>query len=222
MKAINFRKNGLVFNFQFDTSNSKTGSMVQNYILPESWILSSENIENLSDKEICFDCTHGQSKEKTCYVRSKMSNLGLISKVRSFRKLGLENIPEFSEKIEAKLLGKINGKAVRFGAYGEPILLGEDLVQKITKKAKFWTGYTHQWHKNNWAKNYFMASVETERLAEASHKLGFRSFFVGQTENKNFVTCPASKEAGRKTTCENCKLCMGTQSKAKSVTILPH
>lgn len=219
---ITFRKNGLIFNFQFSTNNSKTGAMVQNYILPENWILSNDNLENLSDEKICFDCPHSQSNKGTCYVRKGMSNLGLISKVKSLRKRGLDKIPEFSEKIETKLLGKIDGKAVRFGAYGEPILLGEKLVEKITKKAKFWTGYTHQWHTNNWAKNYFMASVETEKLAEASHKLGFRSFFVGQTDNKNFVTCPASKESGKKTTCDNCRLCMGTQSKAKSVTILPH
>ena len=212
----------VVVNFQFTTVNSKTGNLVQNYILPAEWIESDAKMSTLSDKAVCFECPHSKEKESTCYVRKGQSEMGLSSKVRSLRKLGLDNIPELSPEIEADLLQAIEGKGIRFGSYGEPILLGEELVGKITRKAKFWTGYTHQWHKNNWAKNYFMASVESERLAEASHKLGFRSFYVGQTDSKNFVTCPASKEAGQKTTCENCKLCMGTQSKAKSVTIKPH
>jgi hypothetical protein len=36
------------------------------------------------------------------------------------------------------------------------------------------------------------------------------------------VLCPASEEAGRKTTCENCKLCSGTSKKAKNVAIYAH
>lgn len=219
---ITYQKDGLIFNFQFSTKNSKTGGLVQNFIFPIDWITSDKHLSQLSDSKICFDCEHSQSKKGTCYVRKGQSNMGLWSKIRSLRNQGIDSIPYFSEQIENFLIEKLNGKGLRFGAYGEPILLGEDLVNKLTQSAKYWTGYTHQWHKNNWAKNYFMASVETERLAEASHKLGFRSFFVGETNSKNFVTCPASKEAGKKTTCENCKLCMGTQSKAKSVTILKH
>lgn len=217
-----FRKDGIVVNFQFDTNNSKTGNLVQNYIIPQTWLGTTAKISTLSDTDVCFDCDHSKAKNKTCYVRKGFSEMGLASKVRSLRKIGLENIPELSPELEADLLEAIDGRGVRFGSYGEPILLGEELVSKISNRAKFWTGYTHQWHKNNWAKNYFMASVETELVARASQKLGFRTFFVGSTDSTDFVTCPASKEAGNKTTCDNCKLCMGTQSKAKSVKILPH
>ena len=222
MKNFTFKKDNLIVNFQFKTSNTKTGALIQNYIIPVSWLESEAKISTLSDKAVCFDCPHSQEINASCYVRKGQSAMGLASKVRSLRNIGLENIPELSPESEADLLNAIEGRGVRFGSYGEPILLGEALIGKISKRAKFWTGYTHQWHKNSWAKDYFMASVESELISKVAQKSGFRTFFVGKTESKEYVTCPASKEAGNKTTCDNCKLCMGTQSKAKSVTILPH
>jgi hypothetical protein len=134
----------------------------------------------------------------------------------------LDSIPYLSPELEADLLEAIEGRGIRFGSYGEPVLLGEELVDKISKRAKFWTGYTHQWHKNAWAKSYFMASVESTLVDKAAKNMGWRTFFVGDSIGSENVTCPASKEAGNKATCEQCKLCMGTQSKAKSIKILKH
>jgi hypothetical protein len=222
MENFNFKQGNVIVNFQFKTGNKKTGALIQNYIIPASWLETDAKISTLSDKAVCFDCPHSQEINASCYVRKGQSAMGLASKVRSLRKLGLNNIPELSPESEADLLNAIEGKGIRFGSYGEPILLGEALIGKISKRAKFWTGYTHQWHKNNWAKNYFMASVESDIISKVAQKSGFRTFFVGTTESKDYVTCPASKEAGQKTTCDNCKLCMGTQSKAKSVKILKH
>lgn len=219
---IYFKKDGIVVNFQFETSNSKTGDLIQNNFIPFDWINSDAKISTLSDTKVCFDCDHGKSKKATCYVRKGQSEMGLSSKVRSLRKIGLDNIPELSPELEADLLEAIEGRGVRFGSYGEPILLGHELVDKISKRAKFWTGYTHQWHKNAWAKDYFMASVETTLVDKAAKNMGWRTFFVGDSVGSENVTCPASKEAGNKATCETCKLCMGTQSKAKSVKILKH
>ncbi len=148
--------------------------------------------------------------------------MGLASKVRSLRRKGLDNIPELSDELERDLLDAIEGRGIRFGSYGEPVLLGEDLVKKISDRAKFWTGYTHQWHKNSWAKDYFMASVESTLIDKAAQNMGWRTFYAGEPTEGNHVTCPASKEAGNKATCEQCKLCMGTTSKAKSVKIKIH
>ena len=219
---IYFKKDGIVVNFQFETSNSKTGDLIQNNFIPFEWINSEAKISTLSDKVVCFDCKHSKAEDATCYVRKGNSEMGLASKVRSLRKIGLDNIPELSPELEADLLEAIEGRGVRFGSYGEPVLLGHELVNKISKKAKFWTGYTHQWHKNSWAKDYFMASVETTLVDRAAKNMGWRTFFVGDSVGSENVTCPASKEAGNKATCDTCKLCMGTQSKAKSVKILKH
>jgi hypothetical protein len=220
---INYQKDGIIFSFQFETSNQKTGDLVQTYMFPAEWLLTDAKISTLSDSKVCFDCDHSKSKKKTCYVRKGFAEMGLASKVRSFRALGLDNIPYFNAEIEASILDAIKGRGVRFGTFGEPILLGEDFTKKIAETADFHTGYTHQWHKNTWAKNYFMASVENGFVDKAAQAMGFRTFFVGVPENpKAYVNCPASKEAGRKATCDNCKLCMGLGSKAKSVYILPH
>lgn len=217
-----FKKDGVVVNFQFKTDNTKTGDLVQNYFIPEAWLTTNESIDNLSDKSVCFDCKHGQSEDKTCYVRDKFKSRGLKSKIRAMRLRGLDSIPEYSAEIEADLLDAIAGRGVRFGSYGEPVLLGEDLVSKISERADFWTGYTHQWHKNPWAKKYFMASVETDLVDKAAQNMGWRTYYAGEPTEGNHVTCPASKEAGNLTTCDNCRLCMGTTSKAKSVKIKIH
>ena len=219
---IFFKKGDVIVNFQFKTSNSKTGDLIQNYFIPEAWITSDKKLKDLDDRSVCFDCDHGKSKNKTCYVPKGQSGMGLASKINGLRKRGLDNIPELSPELEADLLDAIEGRGVRFGSYGEPILLGEDLVQKISERADFWTGYTHQWHKNPWAKKYFMASVETTLVDKAAQSMGWRTFYAGEPTEGNHVTCPASKEAGNKTTCDNCKLCMGTTSKAKSVKIKIH
>jgi hypothetical protein len=222
IENIFFKKDGVIVNFQFDTKNSKTGGLIQNYFLPEAWISSDKKLKDLDDRSICFDCDHGKTKNGTCYVPKGTSGMGLASKVRSLRLKGLDNIPELSPELEADLLDAISGRGIRFGSYGEPVLLGEELVKKISDRADFWTGYTHQWHKNPWAKKYFMASVETTLVDKAAQSMGWRTFYAGEPTEGNHVTCPASKEAGYKTTCDNCKLCMGTTSKAKSVKIKIH
>ena len=38
----------------------------------------------------------------------------------------------------------------------------------------------------------------------------------------NEILCPASKEAGYKSNCDSCKLCMGTHKSAPSIAIVAH
>ena len=38
----------------------------------------------------------------------------------------------------------------------------------------------------------------------------------------NEIICPASEEAGRKATCQDCKLCSGNTIKAKDIVINVH
>ena len=223
LKNLFYRKDGIVFNFQFQTTNQKTGDLIQNFMLPEAWIETQGKVRDMDDNAICGDCEHGHTNGKgDCYVTKANSLRGLQSKLSSLRRKGLDSIPELSPELEADLLEAIEGRGIRFGSYGEPVLLGEELVDKISKRAKFWTGYTHQWHKNAWAKGYFMASVESTLVDKAAKNMGWRTFFVGDSIGSENVTCPASKEAGNKATCEQCKLCMGTTSKAKSIKILKH
>jgi hypothetical protein len=92
-----------------------------------------------------------------------------------------------------------------------------------------WTGYTHQWRTCDprW-KGYLMASVETVADQAIARAAGWRTFRVGtDPQSAREVVCPASAEAGYKTTCSHCRLCSGTtgrgaESGARDIVIAPH
>jgi hypothetical protein len=218
-----FKKDGIFFNFQTSTGNSKTGNMIQTNMYPEEWIKKGQI---LSDKKICFDCPHSQNKNATCYVRKGTSAMGMSSKIRSITK-DYSKIPEFNADTLKVLTILCSGRPVRFGSYGEPVLLGKSLIEKITEVASTWTGYTHQWinPKYDWAKEYFMASVESQGQMATAKLLGWRTFYVNTDkamDKTGLVVCPASKEGGKKSICEDCNLCKGASSKAKSIVINKH
>ena len=222
--SVNFIKDGILFNFQGTSKNSKTGESVQIFMLPMEWIIEGKVMQD--DSKICFDCIHSQGKEKTCYVRKGMSNLGLGSKVRSLHRK-IDSVTEYTQQVESDILELCSDKIVRFGAYGEPILIGENLTHLITTICKGWMGYTHQWMlpKFNWAVKYFMASTETVLFDKLAQKMGFRTFFVTAKPEKikGSVVCPASKEGGKKTNCNTCLLCSGTNGKgSKNINIAKH
>lgn len=210
----------VLIEIQHESSNSKTGNAVQIWIIPKEWVTTG-NMSN--DSASCMDCIHSKRKDKTCYVRKGMAELGLRSKVRSLQK-GCEilSISEMHQEIP-----KLRGKFIRFGAFGEPVLLGEDMVRDICAVSKGWTGYTHQWHmpQYQWASEYFMASADNVHLSKKAESKGWRTFMTLERSEDmvdGMVLCPASKEAGRKVTCIECKLCKGNTSKAKSIQIYKH
>ena len=104
--------------------------------------------------------------------------------------------------------------------------------KRLIGRAEKHTGYTHQWASNyiGWeAKYMLMASCDSEQDRLAARSLGWRTFTV-TAENeptpalkaKGDILCPASKEAGQRTTCERCGLCSGKASAAKSISIPAH
>lgn len=198
------------------SSNSKTGSMVQNYLLPEQWMQDKRMGD---DTSVCGDCPHSFRAGDTCYLHKGSAKMGLISTMKKMP----DRITDDTEDVVQLLAGK----AVRFGSYGEPVLLGEELVSRVCAVAEHWTGYSHRWMdpQYQWAKQYFMASVDSEDQMHEANAMGWRTFRVRNVDDpvrRTEVTCPASKEAGKVTTCDVCGLCRGASSKAKSITILRH
>jgi hypothetical protein len=214
-----YQKDGFFIEFQLNTTNSKTGQMIQNYILPIEWIIEGKILDD--DSKICFDCEFSKnSGDGKCYVRKFQSLGGLVSKVRKYHKLGIENIK--GENI-SDIVKFCKNRSVRFGAYGEPVLLGENVIKSIVGVTRHWTGYTHQWLKYPWASKYFMASVSSDGLAKLANEKGFRTFYTGlPSDIKNYVNCPASKESNHKTICEQCLLCKGSSISSKNVYIKKH
>ena len=69
-----------------------------------------------------------------------------------------------------------------------------------------------------------MASADTIDEAAKANLLGMRVFRVsiGVDKQAGEVTCPASAEGGRKSTCAKCTLCAGTSIQARDVVIADH
>ena len=217
-----------VVQMQYGSTNSKTGDSVQVWILPYQWIKEGVDAMN-NDEASCMDCPHSKQKNRSCYVRKGYAEFGLKSKVKALHKQYKEQnleIRDIADLFESEKK-KCTDKFIRFGAYGEPVLLGENNVKQLTEVATNFTGYTHQWHlpRYDWSRKYFMASVETDALMKKANKVGFRTFRVRKKTDEittNEVVCPASKEAGRKVTCNVCALCKGASSKAKNIVIIKH
>lgn len=226
--TINHLGQECVVQVQHGSANSKTGDSTQVWILPKSWVFEGEKAM-IDDEASCMDCPHSKRVNRSCYVRKGFAEYGLKSKVKSLNsayKSGKLDMLPITDLVQFEG-DKVKGKFIRFGAYGEPVLLGENTVKQLASLASNWTGYTHQWYVDNysWAKDYFMASVETELLQNKANSLGFRTFRVRSKKDlitKMEAVCPASKEAGRKVTCNNCALCKGASSKAKNITIIKH
>jgi hypothetical protein len=69
-----------------------------------------------------------------------------------------------------------------------------------------------------------MASADTKEQALLAQELSYRTFRVsiGIDKLSNEVSCPASAESGKKTTCDNCLLCAGQMKAAKNIVIADH
>jgi hypothetical protein len=200
--------------YTFGSENSKTGDSIQQWVTPKDWEGDrSKQIDTKESQAVCGDCP----LIKRCYVKKGYAGLGLKSTAKSTKHIEIE---------ETKMLGAFENQFIRFGAFGEPVLVGEDVVKKIISVVKNWTGYTHQ-HKNpkyQWAKKYFMASCDLTDYEDAIAR-GWNPFIViprGSKPPEGAVNCPSSKEAGRKTTCAKCNLCRGTSSNAKPIWTYEH
>lgn len=228
-KTTNLLGQEVVVQVQYGSTNAKTGDGVQIWILPYEWILIGKSAMD-NDEASCLDCPHSKRGTRKCYVRKGNAEMGLKSKVNSLHTAfvnGRLNVLPIDE-LASNEIANIQGKYVRLGAYGEPVLIGEANMIAITQAASSFTGYTHQWRNPayQWASKYLMASVENEPLMNVAHRMGWRTFRVmdkSQSPIKGTeISCPASKEAGSVTTCNKCGLCKGTSSKGKSISIILH
>jgi hypothetical protein len=138
--------------------------------------------------------------------------------------------PQSVWKGQSNFAGKeesISGRTFRMGTYGDPAFVPISVWRKLLSNVIGWTGYTHQWRKvtSQGLKTLVMASVESVDNQNQANALGWRTFRVmrkNESLQTDEVLCPASEEAGKRTTCENCQLCSGTSKKAKNIAIYAH
>jgi hypothetical protein len=185
------------------SSNSKTGAMVQTYIL-RSDLSPVAAVRSGADASICGNCPargNGDGTGRICYVQLQNAPTGIY---KAYKR---GSYPHMAGS-------EFNGAMVRLGAYGDPAAVPVAVWRRVIATATAYTGYTHQWRRKPSLKALCMASVDDEREALEARALGWRTFrasLPGQAERlASEAICPASAEAGRKLTCETCLACSGT------------
>lgn len=193
------------------SSNPKTGSAIQTYCIRTD-IHPSESRKNGLDKSMCNECPHSSAKAKSCYVL----DLPLIGIKKKYDQGGY---PRYDKNIHLDLF---KDKVVRWGSFGEPVLIDLKLMEEISSVASSTLGYSHTWKDPRFQeyRKFCMASADNLQEAELAKSMGWRPFYVRQKTDplpKGYFECPASKEMGNKLTCVECRACSGGELKNKRI-----
>lgn len=200
-----------------DSKNEKTGAMVQTFIMRAD-IGPLEAAKAGTDSSVCGMCAARPALGNFCYVnlgQAPHSTFGAYKRGR-YARPGIDYAPEIVPELFA-------GAFVRLGSYGDPGAAPIGFWKPLVAFSKAVNGYSHQWHARPDLKGHCMASVETESQAETARALGWRTFRVKlatELKTQGEVTCPASKEAGAKTTCADCRACGGNGAKARASIVI--
>ena len=208
------------------SNNNKTGNMVQVFYIRTDIDPMSAN-KSGEDFSICGSC-HLRGKphdrddkatadERGCYVML----LGILSIYKAYKAGKYPTLPthEWSKFVA--------GRTVRLGAYGDPACVPTELNRKLIHGADGHTAYSHQAETvgADYDPTICMRSADTLDDARKAWAKGERTFRVGHLTSMvkgKEILCPASEEAGRRTTCDKCKLCSGMTINAKSILIPAH
>lgn len=207
--------------------NRKTGAMLQTYIMRSDIDPRHASAQGL-DVSICGACPlrgdinpgGKQAKNRPCYV---VLGQGPTIVWKAFQRDYYPTVSGFDAIAE---IGA--GQMVRIGTYGDGAAVPAHIWQALLSRANGHTAYSHQ---SGLAQSAFdpaiyMVSADSEAQARAAWETGKRTFRVIDTVSDivkgKEILCPASKEAGAKTTCFSCGLCGGNGVKAKSIAIPAH
>lgn len=207
------------------SKNSKTGDLVQTYIMVDNNASPVENAKSLKDVSVCGDCKHRRGMGGSCYVNLGQGPRAVMDGVLR----GIYPDIYADADYALGLIESVRGRKVRLGTYGDPAAVPAYVWKTLLYSAAGHTGYTHQWAsgKADHVKQWCMASADTPKEAALAKMDGWRTFRVrvadGAPEFSHEMVCPASEEANKRLTCATCMACSGgVNSKKASVTIVVH
>lgn len=200
--------------FDKASSNVKTGGQIQTWILRED-MSPQAAIDAGLDSSICGACPHrgvvvgGKNEGRSCYVTIFQAPRNVWESYHRgiYAHAPVDALPEI-----------FAGLIVRIGSYGDGAAVPFAIWRAVMTRATAKTGYTHQWRVAPELKAYCMASCDSVADFEAATAQGWRAFRVKTADEPLLareIICPASKEAGAKTTCEMCRACGGLSAKAR-------
>lgn len=189
------------------SSNSKTGDMVQTYIIRAD-VDPVSAVRTLADVSICGTCKHRGRigfADRSCYVNVGQGP-GAV-----FRALIRGRYPTLNED-QTRAIGA--GRMVRLGTYGDPHAVPIAVWRALVADAIGHTGYTHAWRDPaaQALRELCMASADTDDERAHAQALGWRTFRVRMPNEpmaQREFACPASAEMGHRVTCAECGACNG-------------
>lgn len=201
--------------------NTKTGNLVQTYILADGEERPTAALRSGADDAVCGDCKHRPANAGTCYVVVRQGATVVWQHLRA------GSYPDVSRSLES--MGELlEGRMLRLGTYGDPAAVPIDVWRTLTAFADNSIGYTHQWMNPaaQALRPYCMASVDTPGEKAWANALGWRTFRVRMSdeplEHREGI-CPASDEAGHKLQCTACGACNGEASGRRgNIAIIVH
>ena len=209
----------------FSNRNSKTGTMLQTYILCRDQHPVEAN-KTGNDSAICGACNlrgiaNPLSPKKLADDRECYVNLAYGPSI-VYKAFHNGVYPDATNAEARSLLGE--NRVVRIGTYGDGAAVPSHIWDEVLLLSNGHTAYSHQ---KQWRPDIAMQSTDNITEARWHWSRGSRTFRViadlGDLDPHREVLCPSSKEAGRRTTCNDCKLCNGNASKSpKSIAIVKH
>lgn len=195
-----------------DSENTKTGALIQTHIMRAD-IPPNIAIADGSDRSVCGGCQFASGGP--CYV---LAWRGPLTVWKTYQRGGYRAAP----KLSAVSLGR----GLRLGSYGDPAAVPWRVWRGVVAGADQTVGYTHQWRTTPRSMRAIaMASVDNPAEYHEAQAAGWRTFRVRRPEDPILpgeIVCPASKEGGKKTTCDNCNLCSGNSVRAPSIVTIVH
>lgn len=188
--------------------------------MAQTWILRADvdPVAALSadvDASICGSCVHrgridqatGKRVERSCYVNVGQ---GPLSVYRAWKAGKYRTV----SSLDAAAIVREHGRAVRFGAYGDPAAVPLSVWAPIRDAATVTTGYTHQWRDIDPAwRSFLMASGDTVADRREARRAGWRTFYVAPRDGSGVdgaIEC-LSDAQGR--SCIDCGACAGTKGR---------
>lgn len=210
---------------RFAGGNTKTGRLLDTWHFVKGVSFHKARHNGAHDEAICGVCPYRPKdgeKQGGCYV----TGLALLGMQKSFDAGNYPHWTTFGDDLPTVLAMAGQGRNVRLGQYGDPVVMGHDNVAALISYAKSFNGYTHQWQDDqfNWAQGFMMASADTPDEMIEADAAGWRCFTPHSPDMETPEALAKVRSAGLKalkcptesTKCNVCPVkCNGTSSKVK-------